>query len=949
MAVRGLATTILERSAELGEIDRVLDAATAGEGRALILRGDAGIGKTTLLAAAAESAGSRGFRVLEARADALESELSFGVCLQLFQSVELDADGRDGDLFTGAAALARPALGEGMVLGSPGEDRTLPLINGLYWLSANIAERGPTLLSVDDAHWSDVPSLQFLRFLTRRLEGLGVVLLVAARPTGAGTIAAEHIGGLAEQAGVSVASPATLTEEAVAEMVRGALGGSDPRFASVCTRLTGGNPLYVRELLMSARDAGVEPTERGAGELEELRSDRIAASVLARVASLGDEARVLAEAAAVGGGRLALRDAAAIAGVDPRRARALADELAATAILSAGEPLDFTHPLVQAAVHDAIPDVTRAGLHAEVAELLHRTGAPHEVVAGHLLSAERHCGPWALDELEAAAAKATSRGSPAAAVRYLRRALEEGPTGERRAQVLVSLGLAETEGGDPGGADRLVEALEVLPTAEVRGGAMLGLGMALTAQAEVSRATAAYERGIAALEGAEGPVARDLEALCAIGLVHDREARAAALPRIEDLLGDPGLDRSPTGRLLLAQAAAERAYQGGSIAELRALAARALAPGLDEEQPAAFWTCVLAAYAYDDCDDYELAERAAARALGLARRRGSVVQASAASHPTAFVNLRRGRVEQALADARHSIEGAEHGWRLALPSSRSVLAEAHLELGELDAAVAAVSLPGGDGPWERLISFGWLLAARGRVELERGAPDAALTAFLACGELCEQARVTNPSVISWRTGAALASTRLGDGGRARELADAEVEAARSFGAPRAIGVALRTLGLVLGDEDGMEALDESRSVLEGSQARLDHARTLVELGGALRRGGRRRDARGPLREGLDLARRCGATALSERALEELRAAGGRPRRQELTGSESLTASERRVTAMAVEGLSNPQIAQALFVTRRTVEMHLTNAYRKLDIGSRGELAGALGAGSAQDA
>ena len=919
----------------------MLGTAATGEGRALILRGDAGIGKTTLLAAAADSARERGFRVLEARADALESELSFGVCLQLFQSVELDADGRDGDLFTGAAALARPALGEGMVLGAPGEDRTLPLINGLYWLCANLAERGPTLLSVDDAHWSDVLSLQFLRFLTRRLDGIGVVLLVAARPTGASGVAAEHLAGLGEQAGVSVASPATLTEEAVAAMVRDELGDSDAHFAGVCTRLTGGNPLYVRELLISASEAGIEPTERGAAELEALRPDRIAASVLARVASLGDEARGLADAAAVGGGRLALRDAAAIAGVDPRRARALADELAATAILAPGEPVAFAHPLVQAAVYESIPDASRAGLHTEVAELLHRTGAPHEVVAGHLLSAELRAGPWALDELEAAASESMSRGSPAAAARYLRRALDEGPSGDRRAQVLVSLGLAETEGGDPDGAERLAEAVEVLPSPEVRGGAMLGLGMALTAQAEVSRATAAFERGIAALEGAEGLVARDLEALCVVGLVHDREARASALPRIEALLAEPGLERTPTGRLLLAQAAAERGYQGGSIDELRDLTGRALAPGLDEDQPAAFWTCVIAAYAYDDCDDYDLAERAVGRALDLARRRGSVVQASAAHHPSAFVNLRRGQVDQALADVQSSVEGAEHGWRIALPSSRAVLAEAHLERGDPEAAARAVELPGGDAPWERLISYGWLLAARGRVELERGEPSAALAAYSACGELCEQALVTNPSVIAWRTGAALAEARLGNPARARELVGAELALAREYGAPRAIGVALRTLGLVLGDEDGLEALGESTDVLQESPARLDAARSLVDLGAAMRRGGRRRDSREPLREGLDLARRCGATALAERALVELRAAGGRPRRRELSGADSLTPSERRVVAMAAEGLSNPQIAQALFVTRRTVEMHLTNAYRKLNVSSRDELAGAL--------
>ena len=136
---------------------------------------------------------------------------------------------------------------------------------------------------------------------------------------------------------------------------------------------------------------------------------------------------------------------------------------------------------------------------------------------------------------------------------------------------------------------------------------------------------------------------------------------------------------------------------------------------------------------------------------------------------------------------------------------------------------------------------------------------------------------------------------------------------------------------------------EALAVLESSQARLEHARALVELGAALRRAGHRRDAREPLKEGLDMAHRCGAVTLAERARVELEATGARPRRVELSGVESLTPSERRIGAMAAEGMSNPQIAQALFLTRRTVEMHLSNAYRKLDISSREELPAALAA------
>ena len=159
--------------------------------------------------------------------------------------------------------------------------------------------------------------------------------------------------------------------------------------------------------------------------------------------------------------------------------------------------------------------------------------------------------------------------------------------------------------------------------------------------------------------------------------------------------------------------------------------------------------------------------------------------------------------------------------------------------------------------------------------------------------------------------------------------------------PRAIGIAHRTLGLVEGGKQGLGLLEEAVRVLDSSPARLEHARALVELGAARRRAGERAAAREPLREGLDLANRCGATRLEERALAELAATGARPRRAMLTGRDALTATEQRIAQMAAEGMSNPEVAQALFVTRKTVENHLGRIYPKLGINSREQLGAAL--------
>jgi DNA-binding CsgD family transcriptional regulator len=188
-----------------------------------------------------------------------------------------------------------------------------------------------------------------------------------------------------------------------------------------------------------------------------------------------------------------------------------------------------------------------------------------------------------------------------------------------------------------------------------------------------------------------------------------------------------------------------------------------------------------------------------------------------------------------------------------------------------------------------------------------------------------------------RSGAALALFRLGERDRARELAQAELADVGSFGAPRALGIASRVAGLVEGGEGGLELLERSVVALRSSPALLERARSLAELGAARRRAGERTAARELLAEALDLAARCGASALAVRAREELKAAGARPRREWRTGVEALTPSELRIVRLAAEGRTNREIAQELFVTLKTVEGHLSRAYTKLGIDGRGGL------------
>jgi DNA-binding CsgD family transcriptional regulator len=180
---------------------------------------------------------------------------------------------------------------------------------------------------------------------------------------------------------------------------------------------------------------------------------------------------------------------------------------------------------------------------------------------------------------------------------------------------------------------------------------------------------------------------------------------------------------------------------------------------------------------------------------------------------------------------------------------------------------------------------------------------------------------------------------------ARDEADGllavELERARRSGSATAIGAALRAQGVLHHDQPGTETLEEAAAILERSPDKLERARALADLGAALRRTNQRAAAREPLRRALDLAHRCGAIPLADRAREELIATGARPRHTVLSGIDALTVSERRVARMAAEGLSNREIAQALFVSMNTVTRHLTHAYQKLDISRRSELVAAL--------
>jgi len=210
--------------------------------------------------------------------------------------------------------------------------------------------------------------------------------------------------------------------------------------------------------------------------------------------------------------------------------------------------------------------------------------------------------------------------------------------------------------------------------------------------------------------------------------------------------------------------------------------------------------------------------------------------------------------------------------------------------------------------------------------------------LLDCGRLEEEWDIRTPAFGMWRAAAAPLLASFDRQDEARALAREDVERCRAFGAPGPLGTALRSLGLVEPGETGIELLEQSVAQLEQSPRRLEHALALLELGAAVRRAGRRADAREPLRQALELASACGADAIAARAHDELVTAGARPRRDPTESRSNLTASELRVARMAAEGMTNRQVAAELFLSPHTVSTHLRHAFAKLGVNSRVELA-----------
>ncbi len=935
---------LLEREREVGTLDAFISGARRPGARLGLIEGPAGIGKTTLLAEARRLAESDGIRVLNARGSTIESEFPYGVVRQLFEPALTDPKVRLR-AFAGAAAAARPVFepeagaadreppGSGM-----DEATAFAVLHGLYWLTLNLAGEEPMLLAIDDLHWADHASLRFVAYLVHRLEELPVLVVSGVRPNEPGSDEAMIAEIAADPLTVNL-RPGPLGAAAVSELIGTRLEEpADPEFVAASHRATGGNPLLLQELLRALAAEGVRPSADRVEVVNDLGPRAASRAVLVRLARLPGEAARVARALAVLGDGAELWAAAELSRVGEQEAADATGALAASEILHPDPPLGFVHPLVRDAVYLELSPGERELQHARAAELLRTGGAPAEQVAAHLLLAPGAEGAWVAETLRAAAAAATSRGAGESSIPYLSRTLDEPLDPDERAQVLRDLGEAEVQHVGPLATEHLAQAYDALtdPRARAEVAMLLSWALIFTGRAPEARAVAARAHDEAPPEPAD--LRQGLEALeLFTGYFgagdHDR---LVALERYRS-----GFEIDSVGSAMLVGAAAyDWGNMCGPIDECAAMARQLLdAPELFVYDQGMFWcgATLILVYA-EEPDALDMWDRIFADVY----RGGSLFVALTANLWGGYTAMLWGRLDEALerfssANEQGLLWGA--GKRIDhVPAA--FIAQILVERGEPAAAREALDVARVKDPARG--HFAGCLWRRAEVEvlLAEGRLDEALAAADAFGEAI--GRLDNPAGHPWRTVKAEVLDRLGRLDDAAELADQELELARAWGAPGAIGRALR-IGGTARRADGIEALREAVEVLEGSQMRLELAKALYALGTAIRLTRKPTEAREPLQRALELAGACGATALADRTRSELRASGVRPRREALSGVDSLTPSERRVADLAAAGRTNREIAQELYVTPKTVEVHLSNTYRKLEISGRRELSSALAA------
>ncbi|MCX4878591.1 AAA family ATPase [Streptomyces sp. NBC_00847] len=936
--------TIFERESELAAVDEALGELTGlrrdgaepsdrPRGALLAFAGRAGIGKTTLLAEVRRRAGARGCTVLSARGGDQEQRVAFHVARQLLQpqlagAAETDLRASLGSWYD----IVGPALGLCAPTGGSPPDQQ-GLRDGLDWVLTHLAVlRAPMVLVLDDAHWADPESLGWLAAFAPRAEQLPLLVVVAYRPDELPDHA-ESFKGLPGRAGGRPLDLEPLSAVAVARLVREAVGAhADDAFCRECWAVTAGNPFETVELIAKVRDRGVTPTESGAHLLRDLAAAVKGSGLVVRLERLGTSTVRFAWACAVLGTEIHPLLAAAVAGLGHEEAADAADALRGARILTGDETLEFVHPLIATAVYRAIPPGVRVALHGQAAWCVINDGQGPSAAARHLLETHPDGDNWVVQRLRAAAEETLRAGAPDAARSYLARALREPPPFEDRAFVLYELGTASLLTEPATTVNHLRAALEEpIAEAELRHHIVYRLSQVLAHSDRLAEASDILVREIRVTGDARVKLRMLAEQFMWDAFradEPDHPSRSRRLAKLADRLSG----RDLTERYVIGLRTWDAVLRGEPAHVALHHAERALAGGLGWAEPdRGFEVPVLVALAYMYADRPGRTEELFTAGIADFERQGwHGAHLSFAYTLLGYVRYRRGRLAEAEDFVRAGLRLAErvgpgtpaHWYAV------GILIEVLLARGRVTEAAQTGDHYSFCAPFPAAVVFPDAQTVHGELLLARGRTKEAAEELAAAGRRLDPRGIRNPAWCPWQLHLARAEA-YETPERAVATALEALARARQFGAPSAIGQALRTAAEVSSGSARITYLEEAVTHLERSPAAYELACALVALGTELRRTGHPRGAAELLYRGLDAAVQCGADGLVETARDELAAAGLRPRRLHSTETDTLTGRERSVANLAAAGCTEAEIAKELHTEEAAVVRLLSAVYRKM--------------------
>ena len=907
---------LVGRALEQRAIRELLAAARVGAGGALLLTGEAGIGKTTLLRAAADAAADAGMRVLQSAGTGAEAEVPFAGLLQLLRPV-LDGLG-------GLPPPQADALGAALALRpGPGADR-FAVGAGVLGLLARVAEDRPLLVLLDDAHLLDPPSAQAVGFAARRLTSDPVALLAAGR---------DDADAVLVDAGLPRLHVPGLSPEHAAALVAASGHRLDERGLARLQRVTGGNPLALVELADEVPDAAAlaedapVPVPTALARAFARRADR-----------LPDGTRTALLVAAAGGTDLVpVAHACGSLGVP---VQALDPAEAAGLVRVDGGVVTFRHGLVASALWAEAGPAARRAVHRALARA--HAGRDEDRYAWHLAGSVLGPDDDAASALTGAADRAQARGAHAAAAAALARAADLTGDAGWRARRLVAAAEAAWRGGQSARATGLLDRAEPLPAAlRVRAAGLRGTVAARTGSVEEARDLLFAAGTEAAGRDPDTAVALLAGAVSAAFFLGDTAAVADAAVRLDTVAGSA---RTEEARWLADIASGIAGVVTGRGGPQRiAAAVRRIGPDspLVSDRRLEPWLVLGPLFVRDSGTGRDLVDTVVSNV----RRRTDI-----GGLPFLLFQVAR---DAATRDAWDAAEiGYAEGIRLAREAEQETdLAGCLAGLAWLEARQgreASCRLHAGEAvrlsDQRRLHLFhAWSSYALAEADLAAGRADAAaqrfreLDDFLARIGFLDADLSPVPDLVE-------ACAHAGRGSEAVGAAVAYADRAREKGTPWAMARAERALALVAAEDEADERFAAAVAAHERTADVFELARTLLAHGARLRRARRRVEAREKLGLALAAFDRLGAAPWAERTARELRASGATARRRVPGADQQLTPQERQIAGLLGEGRTTREVAAALFLSPKTVEYHLRHVYLKLGIGSRAELAARLHGG-----